>query len=573
MAEQLDSRLVEIINGKPMQRYSTKMVVAEAARLRTYWSERDNHIKDVWSVLDLKDRNIKQGYESLVDNEPKVMFDMAVHLMTDLPHRTQVMIPSTDVDLRRKAGVCENAIQSIWRKEADITQGNDPFDIEYTTYMLASGWRSFRYWLDPNASDGLPFKVVVDNPLEAYPWYANGKLVEYAHIYNMNGAEFQAMARSRGVFTFNNLFKDYNYCVVDLYHLVDDGNEPYVVNTVVYHGQPQGTTLDPVYPTADGGYLEMPNILPAQTEIPAVCSPVNGFPDRTRGGWQYRVGSTLLDSNMAIYKNQDRYLSYRVQQYKEYTRPWRVFRNIQPPDKVDENQGEDWRERSDKDVFVKDANTGQAEVSILQGEVDPVVIAQLRQELKEMTQRGVFNYSIFGTMGTELSGFAISQLFAQVKYKLSRYQKAKNQDMRKLEMQWLKWYKESKDVKFNISGFETGDNGVRIPVERELKKEDVPETFDLIVSQPLSLPNAMQQKLAAARMAVPGNQRLLDMPTILEKVLEFDDVQGIMDGVEQDLTAVDEVDIAVGRIMKFEVKLKEAKEDPTKVKLLSLIHI
>ena len=544
-----------------LAKYTAEYVNAEATKLEQFWSDRTRHIRDIWDVMNLTDVNNSNLFESLVDNEPKVMLDMATHLLAQLPHRTRILVNPDDEQAMAKAGKSERAILSIWRAVNEDRQLSGPFKAEYVRLMLLSGWRHTRYWL---SDKGTPFCVVNDNPLQAFPRFAGDKLVGYVHRYEVSSMEAKDIATQYGIVDGKLSDSITGRVVISDYYELDMTDKPAAVNCIVWSETTNATR---------GGYLKAPAVIAGRDSLPIICGPVGGFPDRTRAGWQGKAGSSFLDANLELYKQGNKWLSAYAQFAKEQARPIMLYRDIELPDKADAAAVQDLRSREGLDIEAPTTGAGNTPaIQPIQVQVNTDLLNVLFQYMAGMRQRGTFPYITFGGITQELSGFAITQLFKAIFYKVGAFLDAQNADFRRIEKDWLLWARDSgKDITLSISGVkELG--GRRVPSEEPWSaKDDIPEgSFDVVVEQRLNLPDTLAQKIATARTAMPGNSQLLDLYTIVDEILEFDDPVRMVEGVRRDEKERDEKLVRQFKENKLKARQFRAAGDEDSMELAEL---
>jgi hypothetical protein len=162
-------------------------------------------------------------------------------------------------------------------------------------------------------------------------------------------------------------------------------------------------------------------------------------------------------------------------------------------------------------------------IELMKTASSPSEARDLMTTVNQWKQKGSLPDVVYGGVNTELSGFAISQLMAAIKYKMSPYlvtmQYVIGQVLTELMMQYKRG--SFKEISLATVDVKSPSRDQKFFVE-DFSKEDVPDRVFIEVTVPVTSPLDKTQQIIFARQALTDPQ-LLSRETIWDEVLEIQD--------------------------------------------------
>ena len=159
----------------------------------------------------------------------------------------------------------------------------------------------------------------------------------------------------------------------------------------------------------------------------------------------------------------------------------------------------------------------------------PVDIRIVDAQFEAMKGRGSFPPPLFGSFDTDMSGFAIQQLFSIAFHRLGPHKVVLERVIARINRIWLEGFRDLGKT-ITISGKDR-----HTYFREEFAPKDVPESFDCMVDLRLSLPSDLLQRLSAARSAIQQGP-LLDRDTVLDEILQVDAPTLVKRRIDEDVT-------------------------------------
>ena len=475
----------------------------EAQVLAQRWADRAAAFERYDSILAMLDLNKAAGLESMVTNDASTMFSLSTFLAGTSRLRRTVAVGNQGPVAERRSGSSERALTSWWDyiDEMRILNGTGTFQGDLAHWLCLYGWYAVRY--DVEAQDVFCPVAVPMNPAECFPLYSDG-LERFVNLRQMTLGELHREMLKHNVALSG--VKDSNRRV----KLVDwwwrtPGDE--VVRAMVATGLGQGWTWIMEPEKQDG------------TQIPVVIGKVSGSPSQGMTG-------SVFEDNARVYKDFNRWLSFLMTLSRRHAQSPTLGKALD----VDEKD----LTREDITMGGKVILTDNPEASITTVSLGPSVVEvqQFLSIIDGMLQRGGYPYLVYGGLGRELSGFAISQLLQAAERRIGP-------QMRRLEFidgtignRWLSAFRDGKYGAVTLSGADEGNP--RKSFVEEFSAKSVPKRFKVVVEAPLRIGNDLMSRIAMARQALGAVEQVLDHRTVLDEILQMQDPALIMDRIAED---------------------------------------
>ncbi len=449
-----------------------KSVTLRCEDLKTLYQQRNRNIVGWYDLLALTDELEQKGMESVVVNDPRTFYNTALHLLTpEIPHR--IPVQGQDKESIAWASSLEQLVDTTWAgiNRQYRRRGRKSW-LEYMVgLMLATGWYSV---LAIAATDKLIAEVW--NPYEVFPDWDGQDMYSVAHIFSLDNRQARRLFQQRG-WTTPSHFRGQNIIIFDLWEVTDEG----VINAT----------------TADGMFVKPETIEPFE-EIPIIAGPVGGLPDdgpigsnrrrKTEQEWRASIGQSILATNQAIYKNQNRVTTFMQQILRDTAQPkyWDKGRGgpVVTPEELERRGG----------IFHlgEDQDMGTVAMPGI-----PVELTALINSYEQMVQRGSLPRALSGQVQNIPMGL-MSQVAAAAVQVLSSMHSAVKDILSEVDNTWTA----------GILGgvFEAGAKVLPQNVPMELVRFDV--------KYPIHIPGDLVQRATITRMISPNAR--ISPPTALD---------------------------------------------------------
>jgi len=438
-----------------------KKIQSTCRELKTAWSTRHKKITDWYKVLTLEDKLKQEGMESVVSNDPRTGFNLALHLLTS--SNIAYRIPTDGlaaVDIP-KTSYLEDYMTLRWRNinHSYRLGGRQSYIRDLVSLMLSTGW----YAVFALATEDELISNVW-HPDTVYPEFGEDGLTQVAHMYTISTSAALAKARKMG------------WILTDV---------PRTSTTIMYDWWFYDIDGDPCNSIVLGNNLVKPAEKSDVTchRIPVFTSPVGGLPDQgvVTGGkiWQEHYGEAIIATNESLIHNYNRMLTFTQQ----------LVRDTANPRWFEQSSGETPILR-EEDMFKRGAIFRGAPGESVQAiplPALPVELTRVLFEYQNMSQRGLFPWVLYGNLQQQLTGVAMSQIASAALEVLTPYQIAIKGVLSDVTNFWLDSIKEYKYKPYRLK-MPTGLD--------ENTKFDVDFNIDI--------PGFLLQRATAARMLDPN---------------------------------------------------------------------
>ncbi len=437
-------------------------VVARCESIKALWSGRDTSIVENYRLLSLADELEQKGMESVVTNDPRTFYNMALYLITPrIPHK--IPVQGLERESQAWANNLERIINSTWKgiNRQYRRRGRKSW-LEYTAgLLLSTGWYAI---LVMAASD----KLIAEtwNPIEVFPEWDGQGLQAVAHIWTLESPAAKRLFAQRG-WEWDSIMAGKRVTFYDLWEVTSTG----VMNVTIANTKiVKNETEEPF------------------EEIPVLIGPVGGLPDdgpisassRTRANedWRSSVGQSILATNADLYKEYNRIITFMQQILRDTAQPkyWEKSKgdNILTPEGL-ESRGP---------IFRMGPND---EIGTLQMPGIPVELTGLISTYDSMIQRGAFPHAISGQVSNIPLGL-MSQVASAAVQVLSPFHNTLMDILTDIDNIWLHGIL---DGKFKVEGV-------------ELPGKITGDLLDFSIEYPISIPGDLIQRATILRMLSPG---------------------------------------------------------------------
>lgn len=478
-----------------------KMIVADSNRLHDFWALRDNRMQSDRDVINLvKPEKQTTDKKLWMTNEPKVFFDTARSLVSLYPPRFKLPIPMNfKPEQKDKMNKAERLCIGVFRQlDSRIADTGGTSWLYELAYWLLGGWYA-TFTIVRKGSDGVEFVADLWDPINVYPEWDKDGLSACVRKYIVDERTSEAMAiefQQKGlVFKYKPPEKGASYTVTNYWRR--QGKK--VFNAILMNE----SIVKPL--TLQRNLNRIP------IQIGAI-----GSPDRVSANWQERKGESIIAGARDMYDFQTEMMSLRAEIVEETAFPNIITktRSGQPPVKEESIRGHG----SVIPLRLEDA------IDTMKHASSPQDVNVLEMEVHQMIQKATIPDSTYGGLpSVEISGFALSQFMAAIKYKLGPYVNAMKFATSRVMSEFLSQYRSGNYDKITLSTTNPYDLKRGMFYLEEFSKQDVPERIYVEVEIPISSQFDKTQAILNAVQAKSAG--LLSRETLWENELDVQDAE------------------------------------------------
>jgi len=517
-----------------------KYIAGDETRLKHYWQDRNTQMRDDIDRINLVKAQETTDKKRWYTNEPKVFFDTSRALISLYPPKFRLpMIMNYEEEQKSKMNKSERLATGIYRsfdqRISDMGGVSWLWDLAY--WVLFGHFAVFN--IIEKTTDGIRFRADLWNPMNVYPEWDEYGLKTCIRSYETDTITAKMMAtqfQSKGLdFQYKSPEKGDNAQIVN-YWLRTDGSrtKPRIWNAIMLNG-----------------VIVKPMTLQKKLRrIPVQIGSI-GSPDKTSQKWQSRNGESIIyaDRDMFDYRNALITLYATIAASQAYPNIVERTKTGREGFKAEQLRGYGSKltqQIGDQLELIKNATTPQ-EVQLLLNWVGQKI------------QEGALPATVYGNVPYELSGFAISQYMATLKYKLGPYLNAMQFVLSRVMTDFLYQYKTGNYGKITLSTGSPADLRRGMAYLEEFSTNDVPERIFVEVNIPITSQFDKTQQILNARQAL-GPPQFLSLETLWEMFEEVDDFEIERERIKQDMVSQDpfiiSMDIIQGLWRRYEaVKL------------------
>ena len=515
-------------------------IEADVTRLTTYWNLRDVRIAADKDIINLIKPVPKTGEIKWTSNEPKVFFDTARALVSiNSPRFRLPMSMNHDPEEKDRMNKAERLCIGISRTWDNRIQDRGGVSwLWELAYWVLLGWYAV-YNPVVKVNGQTVFMAELWDPTTVYPLWDTDGLAKCVRVYEVDKMTAMAMAdnfiRAQDVDkTFTEPSDDGSQKIVNWWRRRFVNNKPVVENAIMISGQ----VVKPIT---------------KQTKMQRIPIRVGaiGIPDRTTDNWEERWGESIIASARDFYEYQNIILSLRATITASQTYPNMLSktRSGQPAVKAEDVQGYG----SVIPLKLED------ELELLRNAVTPEDADILLNFINTRIEKANVPAAVYGSIPVELSGFALSQLLAAVKYKLGPYLNAMQNIISGTLTDHLYQYKQT-GGNISLSTLNPHDLKRGMTYIEEYTPKDVPEHIYVEVTIPITSQFDKTQSILNAKQALTPPQ-IFSRETLWETELDVQDSEQEYQRIRNDQVLddpfVQQIDIIEG--MWQRVKYYESK--------------
>ncbi len=369
-------------------------VITEVHRLSNFWSKRRVEVQKWYRLIRLHNDLHQAGMESVISNDPRTSFDMALWLLN----------PRTPKFLIQREGLSESeAAKSVelenyamkeylrWREEArSELHGNQ--ENRSIAFMLATGWYAIGSMPMPDGK----WNTQVLNPMSLYPEYDDGGcLIGLGRHYVITAKQARDKVLKSGWIHPPKWWPG-NVAVRSLWKHTASG---------VWQVITMGNSI--VKPLEFTPFIR----------IPIMTGPVAGLPDdgviAGDENWKGEIGQSVVSPMLDVQKNYDKMLTYMQQLLRDTANP-RILEQVRGLGVV---TVENWHSRG----AIFSVEPGE-NISTIAPPPLPPEMRSHQFDLRSMTRRATFSDTAFGAVEGQVSALLMTQVIAAAQRVLFPFQ-------------------------------------------------------------------------------------------------------------------------------------------------------
>jgi len=477
-------------------------IVAEEKRLREYWQLRDSYMLKDREILNLVKPKKTSDQIKWVNNEPKVFYDTAKALISSYPPRFRLPLSvNYSPEEKAKMNKAERFAMGIMRAldRQVMERGCGGGWVRELAHWVLSGWYAVFTHIERNGKD-IEFVADLFDPITVYPEWDNKGLVRCIRSYEVDKAVAISMAEgwaSKGL--------KFEYIEPK------DKEKIRVINW--WYRDPAGKVWNAIL--FDDQIIKDITLEKKFKRIPIFVGAI-GSPERTSADWVTRFGENIIAANRDMYEYENIMMSLMATIMAETAYPNIISKTMTGAPAV---KSEGLKGYADV-VSLKIGET----IELLKHATTPEEANILLGMVRSQRQKGSVPDIVYGGVPFELSGFAISQLMAAIKYKLAPYLNTMQYALSSIVTEFLTQYKRGNYPPITLSmsnprGLEKGQFFVE-----EFTPEDVPESLYVEVTIPITSAMDKTQQIIFARQALAPPQ-LVSRETIWDEIMDIQDAE------------------------------------------------
>jgi hypothetical protein len=489
------------------------MIEKETYDLERYWQRRNAQIMIDRNIINLIKPEAKSDQSNWITNEPKVFFDTARSLISINEPRFRLPIPMNfSPEQKQKMNKAERLCIGIWRtlNQRQIDRGGVSWLWDLAYYVLG-GWYSV-FSVAQKDKQSVKFLADLYDPMTVYPQWDSNELIRCIRTYEVDRVTAITMAENlisqmgEGQFT----------------EPTDDGTKPKIVNYWRKRYVKDKAIVENAI-LISGQVVKPLTIQKKLDHIPIHVGAI-GYPDRIMDDWMTRQGESIVAANRDMYDYTNIIMRLMVEIMAETAYPNIISqtRTGQPAIKDGQLTGHG----AIIPVKLED------KIELLKHAATPAEVAVLFQYFNQQKAKGSVSDTVYGQIPVELSGFAISQLMAAIKYKLGMYLNSLQSITSRVMTDFLYQFKTGKYGTLTLSTTNPYDIKRGMTYLEEFTPDDVPERIFVEVNIPISSQSDKTQAILNSVQALQSG--LLSRETLWETELDIQDSEQEKERIRED---------------------------------------
>ena len=475
-------------------------ILKETTDLERFWTARDDRMRRDRVIINLiRSENQKLDKTKWISNEPKVLYDTAVSLLSSYPPRFRLPLTvNYELEEKTKVNKAERFLLGIFRSLDDRNMGIGGRGTSYwrreLAYWICSGWWSVFTRVE-NRNGEVKFYADIFDPITIYPQWDSDGLTRCVRTYLTDKQTAISMATNWKLKGLDVELKEpLNNVKVINYWFNDRGK---IYNAILFDEQV-------VKPLTEEKLFD---------HIPIAVGAV-GVPERDTPQWKERWGENIIASNRDMFEYENLMVSLMSTIVAETAYPNIVTTT---PTGAPAVKAEDMKGYSD----VVPLKLGE-KIELLKHAATPTEVNTLLSWVNKQRQKGGFADVVYGGVMFETSGFALSQLMATLKYKLAPYWVSMEKLIAAIGSELLYQYKKGKFPKITLTTTDPQAMKKGLFFVEDFGPKDVPDHLYIDVTIPMTSAVEKTQQILYARQALQPPQ-LLSRETIWDEYLDVQD--------------------------------------------------
>ncbi len=473
---------------------------AEVKYLKDYWRDRNTQLQADRDQINLTKPVAVANKVQWVSNEPKVFYDTATALVSSYPPRFRLPLTiNYDADEKERISKAERLVLGIWRSldNRQYARGQSYWLREFAYWVLSGWYAVFNAVVEREGQ--VEFIADCWDAMSVYPEWSSDKLTKCLRTFEVDSITAKAMIYD---FVKKGLKGEF-------YTPVNDRIE--VVNFWLQDGKD-------VYNTIKIGDQTIKKLNKEDFDHIPIHIGAIGNPERGSIEWKKRLGENIIASNRDMYEYSNVILSLMVTIMAETAYPNLVT----------------WTRVGDPAVKAEDVKGFgsvvplrlEEKIELLKHATTPQEALQSLQYILKQEQKGSIPDVTYGTVISDQSGFAISQLMAAIKYKISPYLNTMQHVISNVMSDFLLQYKKGDFKKIKLSTTNPQEMKKGLFFVEEFNKQDVPDSCFVEVTIPITSALDKTQQILFSRQA-------LQPPQLLSRETLWDEILGVQDSEQE----------------------------------------
>lgn len=489
-------------------------IESETQKLTKYWAVRDTQLLADRDIINLikpeADKTDKVRWRT---NEPKVFYDTAVALLSSYQPRYRLPLTiNFSPEEKEKMNKTERFILGIFRQldRRQIDRGQN-YWLRELAYWILSGWYA-GFVVVQQGDNGVEFIADLWDPITVYPEWTNNRLTKLVRTYELDKRSAMVMASdfyNRGLkFEFDEPKDEDKPRVINFW--LDDRGKIY--NSIMLNGK----VIKPL--KQEENFKHIP-----------IFTGTVGIPEKTSADWQLRIGENVIASarDMFEYENSMTTLMATILAETAYPNIVTYTQSGAPAVK-----GEDVKKGYGNVIALR----VQDKIELLKHAATPAEVNFLMTWVGRQKQKALFSDAVYGGMPQfEISGFALSQFLASLKYKIGPYLTTMQYTISNIASELLSQYREGKFKKVTLSTLNPQSMQKGLFFVEDFDRQDVPKSLYVDVTIPITSAIDKTQQIMYARQALTPPQ-LISRETIWDEILDIQDSEQEYARIIQDQT-------------------------------------
>lgn len=477
-------------------------VIAESKYLKDYWKSRNDQILEDRNTVNLVKEVRTRDKLNWISNEPKVFYDTAVALVSAYPPRFRLPLTTNpDSEEKEKMSKAERFLLGIWRQldRRQLDRGMS-YWLKELAYWTLSGWYAIFNIVDVRDGETV-FIADLWDPMTVYPEWDSDGLRKCIRSFEVDRQTALAMVddwRFKGLQTeWKEPSRRGDVEIINYWRKDIKRRKPVISNAIYAAGK----EVKPL--TEEKRFKRIP------IHVGAV-----GNPERGTTEWQRRWGEPIIASNRDMYAYTNAIIKLLATILSETAYPNIVTKTQSGDPSIKEEDLTGYGA-----IIPLRLNE---QIELLKHAAAPAETADLLGMLIRQQQKGSIPDVVYGGINIELSGFAISQLMAAIKYKIGPYLNTMQYSISQIATNFLEQYRDGGFPKITLPTFNPKSMKKGMFFAEEFSSKDVPDRTFVDVVIPVTTSLDRTQQILFARQAMEPPQ-LLSRETLWDEFLDVQD--------------------------------------------------